>query len=189
MPSRKAIAARAVFYYYNLPAADETLYFSTNREGGKGRFDIYRARYVNGQYGEPENIGTPNSQFSEADNYISLDQSYLIVASYGRPEGFGDGDLYISFNQNGTRSKAFNLGEGINSPAREFAPIGSPDGRYLFFTSERGFQDTLPSKPYSFAELEKLLTSIENGRGNIYQIEMSALNLAELKSRSGASSP
>ena len=168
--------------FFPAPSADGTLYFSTNRQGGKGRFDIYRSRFVNGKYGEPENLGELNSQYTEADCYIAPDQSYLIFASYGRPDGFGDGDLYISFNQNGVWTKAVNLGAGVNSPAREYAPIGSPDGKSLFFTSERGFQDSIPPQPLSFAELGKLLRSIENGTGNIYRVEISALNLAKLKS-------
>ncbi|MEW6730209.1 MAG: hypothetical protein AB1489_02615 [Acidobacteriota bacterium] len=171
--------------FYPAIAADGTLYFSTVRQGGKGSFDIYCSRLVNGKYGEPENLGELNSPSSEVDCYIAADQSYLIFASYGRPAGIGDGDLYISFNQNGVWTKAINLGIGINSAAREYCPIGSPDGKYLFFTSERGFQDSIPTKAYSFSELRKLLTGIENGRGNIYQIEINALNLSELRSKVG----
>lgn len=166
---------------YPALAADETLYFSTNRDGGRGRFDLYRSKFVNGKYLEPENLGEVNSPVSEADCYVAPDQSFLIVASYGRADGFGDGDLYVSFNQNGVWTKAVNLGAGVNSTAREYAPIGSPDGKSLFFTSERGFQDIIPAKPFSFGELEKLTRSVENGKGNIYRIEIGALNLAALK--------
>ena len=167
--------------FFPAPAADGTLYFSAVREGGKGRFDIYRARLAGNKYGEPENLGEMNSANSEADCYVAPDQSYLIFASYGRADGFGDGDLYVSFNQNERWTKAVNLGAAINSPAREYAPIASPDGKYLFFTSERGFQDSVPPKPFSFGELEKFLRSIENGTGNIYQIEIRSLNLSRLK--------
>jgi Tol biopolymer transport system component len=167
--------------FYPAIAADGTLYLSTIRKAGKGRFDIYRSHLVNGKYTEPENLGELNSANSEVDCYIAPDQSYMILASYGRPAGIGDGDLYVSFNQNGVWTNAINLGAGINSTAREFTPIGSPDGKYLFFTSERGFQDSVPAKPYSYSEFGKHLRSIENGKGNIYQIEISALNLAQLK--------
>jgi Tol biopolymer transport system component len=167
--------------FYPAIAADGTLYFSTIRDGGKGRFDIYRSHLIDGKYTEPENLGGLNSSSSEVDCYIAPDQSYMIIASYGRPAGIGDGDLYVSFNRNGFWTKAVNLGAGVNSTAREFTPIGSPDGKYLFFTSERGFQDSVPSKPYSYSEFRKHLRSNENGKGNIYQIEISALNLAQLK--------
>jgi Tol biopolymer transport system component len=162
-------------------ASDGTLYFSAVRAGGKGRFDLYRARPAGVGYGPPENLGELNSPVSEVDCYVAPDQSYLIFASYGRAEGFGDGDLYVSFNQNGIWTKAVNLGRDINSTARDYAPIGSPDGKYLFFTSERGFQDRIPAKPLSFAELGKLSSGLENGTGNIYRVEIKTLKLAELK--------
>lgn len=162
-------------------AADGTLYFSAVRAGGKGRFDLYRSRFVDNKYTEPENLGEANSPFSEVDCFVAPDQSYLIFAAYGRADGFGDGDLFVSFNRDGVWTKPVNLGAGVNSAAREYAPIGSPDGKYLFFTSERGFQDSVPARPYSFAELERNLRSIENGGGNIYQIEIEALNLERLK--------
>src|SRR5262249_26593167 len=103
---------------YPSVTADGTLYFSSNREGGKGRGDIWRARLVDGRYGEPENLGEAiNSQFFEGDPFIAPDESYLVFVSYGRPDGFGDGDLYISFHREGAWTKAVNLGPEINSSA------------------------------------------------------------------------
>lgn len=161
--------------YYPSLAADGTLYFSTERQGGKGGFDLYRSRHVAGKYGEPENLGEANSQFAEIDSYIAPDQSFIIFASYGRPDGLGGGDLYISYNLNGSWTKAINLGAPINSNAREYCPIASPDGEYFFFTSERGFADTPPSKPLTYRELEDNLRSVRNGLGNVYQVDMSVL--------------
>ena len=58
----------------------------------------------------------------------------MIFASE-RPGGFGGSDLYISYRgAEGTWTKAKNLGEIINTPAEEYSPTISPDGKYLFFT-------------------------------------------------------
>jgi len=47
-------------------AANGTMYFGSDRQGGKGRTDIYRSRYVNGKYAEAENLGDAiNTQFNE----------------------------------------------------------------------------------------------------------------------------
>lgn len=74
--------------FYPSVTADGTLYFSSTREGGKGRGDIWRARLVDGRYSEPENLGEAiNSQFSEGDPFIAPDESYLVFVSYGRPDG------------------------------------------------------------------------------------------------------
>ncbi|HKX83865.1 MAG TPA: hypothetical protein VJL58_06585 [Pyrinomonadaceae bacterium] len=161
--------------YYPAIAADGTLYFSAMRPNGKGRFDLFRSQLIDGKYGEPENLSDLNSPTSEADCYISPDQSFIVFASYGRADGLGDGDLYISFNKGGSWTMPINLGAGVNSVAREYAPIGSPDGKTLLFTSERGFQDIAHEKPYTYGELQTSMKSVENGQGNIYRIEMSMI--------------
>jgi len=164
--------------YYPSVASNGTLYFSSSREGGKGRGDIYRARLVDGKYTEPENLGDAiNSQYPEGDPYIAPDESYLVFVSYGRPEGYGDGDLYISLRRDGVWTKAVNLGPKINSSALDFCPIVSPDGKYFFFTSERGFADQPLQSRLSYAQFAKQIHGPRNGLGDIYQADISVLNL------------
>jgi uncharacterized repeat protein (TIGR03803 family) len=150
--------------FYPSVTADGTLYFSTSREGEKGRGDIYRSKLVGGKYTEPENLGDAiNSQYSEGDPYIAPDESYLVFVSYGRPEGYGDGDLYISYRRDGVWTKAANLGSKINSSALDFCPIVSPDGKYFFLTSERGFADKPQERRLSSRELLNNIRGPRNG--------------------------
>jgi Tol biopolymer transport system component len=161
---------------YPTVTRDGTLYFVSSRPGGLGGSDIYRARLVNGKYAEPENLGPAiNSRFNEGDAYIAPDESYLIFTSAGRPDDLGGGDLYISFRKNGVWTPARHLGAGVNSSAREFCPIGSPDGKYLYFTSERGFGDTPPDRRLTYKELEANLRGIRNHLGNIWRIDLKAV--------------
>ena len=116
-----------------------TIYFhSPNIEGGHGGPDIYRSKHTAGKYEQPENLGISiNSESMEVSPCIAPDESYLLFSSM-RSEGFGDFDLYISYKKkDGTWTKAKNLGEKINSSARDDAPVVSPDGKYLFFMSRR----------------------------------------------------
>jgi hypothetical protein len=124
--------------YYPTLADDGTLYFSSNRAGGLGESDIYRAPPVDGELGAPINLGPAvNSPFIEFDPYIAPDQSYVIFASE-RPDGYGSSDLYISFRgPRGQWTPARNMGPGINSDSADFTPMLTPDGRYLFLTSDR----------------------------------------------------
>lgn len=39
--------------------ADGTIYFGSDRPGGVGGTDIWRARFVNGRFAAPENVGEP----------------------------------------------------------------------------------------------------------------------------------
>jgi len=47
------------------------------RKGGKGGLDIYRAKFVNGKYTEPENLGDViNTERSELECTISPDERF-----------------------------------------------------------------------------------------------------------------
>jgi len=167
--------------FYPSVAANGTLYFSSSRPGGKGAGDIYRSRLVDGQYTEPESLGDSiNTAAHEGDPFIAPDESYLIFASYGRSDdlgtsGAGSGDLYLSRNVAGTWTKPRHLDAPLNSPAREYCPIVSPDGRFFYFSSYRGFADTLPIAPANAAALATQAHGIRNGLGNIYRVPVSAL--------------
>lgn len=124
---------------------DGTIYFSSSCEGGKGASDLYCSRYGNGSYEKAENLGGPiNTQYREGDIFIAPDESYLIVMSSDRPEGYGSGDLYISFHKkDGSWTKAKNMGEKINTGSLEYCPMLSHGGKYLFFTSRRSGTDDI----------------------------------------------
>lgn len=165
--------------YHPTIANDGTLYFSSNRPGGRGGIDIYRARLVNGRYPEVENLGEPiNTPTNDFDGIIDPDQRFFIYAAYNLPDdtGGGTGDLYVSYNRNGMWTAGKNLGPKINTRAREYAPGITRDGRYFFYTSFTNSFD-IERQLKDYAELKGILSSPLNGRGNVYQIDMSALGL------------
>lgn len=124
---------------YPTVARNGTLYFQAKRAQGYGKADIYRSQLVKGVYQTPENLGPViNSEKYEGDVFIADDESYLVVSISGRADGYGDGDLYISFAQeDGSWSPLQNMGSAVNSAKRDFCPMVTPDGRYFFFTSKR----------------------------------------------------
>ena len=125
---------------YPTVVADGSLYFSSNRPGGFGGSDIWRApRLADGRFGTPVNVGSPpNSSAGEGDTFAAPDEQYLIFAS-GRAGGFGRGDLYVSFRKDdGNWGPPLNLGPTINTADTEFCPMVTPDGRYLFFSRRYG---------------------------------------------------
>jgi hypothetical protein len=128
----------------------------------------------------PENLGPGvNSPAVEVDSYVAPDQSFVVFAGFGRPDDLGNGDLYVSEQINGVWSPARHLGAGINSIAREYCPGASPDGKYFFFTSFRGFGEKVPDQPWTFRDLRNGFQSVLNGWGNIYQVDMSALGVGK----------
>lgn len=162
--------------WYPTVAANGTIYFGSDREGGKGRTDIYRSRLVNGKYTEAENLGEAiNTQFNEFEPLIALDESFLIFMTGGRSDGRGGFDLFVSYNRNGAWTKPANLGDKINSSGNEYSPTISPDGKYFFWTSTRGFADKPLEKRLNYQQLMNRLRSPRNGLGDIYQIDIGEL--------------
>ena len=133
--------------WYPTVSANGTIYFGSDREGGKGRTDIYRSRLVDGKYAEAENLGDAiNTQFNEFEPLVAPDESFLIFMAGGRADGLGGFDLYISYNRGGAWTKPANLGDKINSAGNEYSPAVSPGGGYFFWTSTRGLADKPPDK-------------------------------------------
>ncbi len=69
----------------------------------------------------------------DSNPFIDKNEKYLIYFST-TTEGFGDVDLYISFNEKGTWSKPVNLGNKINSKVGEFCPFFNEKEKKLYFS-------------------------------------------------------
>jgi WD40-like Beta Propeller Repeat len=141
-------------------ARDGTLYFQSDATGGG---DLYRAPRAGDAYPAAAPLDGISTPASESNPAISPDGTLLVFVS-DREGGLGGADLYASRLQGGVWSPAKNLGALVNSPQADFAPAFSPDGKYLFFTSER--PGIAPAPP--------------SGRppGDIYQIDVAAFDRA-----------
>jgi Tol biopolymer transport system component len=151
-------------------AANGNLYFTSSRKGGV--YEIYRSRLVDGKYQPAEEFGTdfngPTIDTFEAT--IAPDESFLLIGSFGRQPGNGSSDLYISYNRNGSWTNPQNLGTVINTPARDYSPRISGDGKWLLYTSETSDRP-LPS-PITYEQFERYSHGLYNGLGNLYRIPL-----------------
>jgi hypothetical protein len=171
----------ALFGYPSLSLAGN-LYFNPRREDGMGGEDVYVSKLIDGEYTEPENLGEQvNSEMDEVDPFIAPDESYLIFLRRDR-EGFGGFDLFISFRKDdGSWTRAKNMGEPINSSASELCPSVSPDGKYFFFTSYRSIHKPYSEKPLTYEEKIRILNSPGNGLGDIYWVDAKIIKKLKLE--------
>jgi hypothetical protein len=141
--------------------------------------DIYVSKYTNGAYEAPVRLSdSVNSMFYEVDPFIAPDESYLIFCRFG--DGFGATDLYISFRkEDGSWTKAKNMGEKINSTAADLCPFVTTDGKYLFFSSERSEHKSYSETPLTYEKKIEILSSPGNGSSDIYWV--SAKVIEDLK--------
>ena len=107
------------------------MYFSSNRDGGKGNKDIYVSTLVDGEFTAAVNAGDfINTEYTDGDPFVAPDESYLIYSSDRVPEGRG---IYISF-----RSKDGRWTRGVKMTSRFPKLMGgsvtvTADNKYLFF--------------------------------------------------------
>lgn len=115
--------------------ADGTLYFGSNRPGGKGGSDLWQATPDGaGGFLEPVNLDHLNTAGSEESVAVTRDGSTAVLAA----GEFGKEKLYASFKRNGVWSARVELSERINAPgSMSLSPTLSPDGSKLYFTSTR----------------------------------------------------
>ncbi|QLG44111.1 ankyrin repeat domain-containing protein [Costertonia aggregata] len=126
--------------YYISFTKDGTMYFSSSRNAPAERKnhdqDIYYSKFVDEQFQKAVGLGSSiNTKDYEADVFIDPEENYIIFCST-RANGFGRGDLYISFKDaNGAWTKSMNMGETINTKNHELCPFVTLDGKFLFYTS------------------------------------------------------
>ncbi|MFA5077455.1 MAG: hypothetical protein WC488_03440 [Candidatus Micrarchaeia archaeon] len=61
----------------HITSGGSEMYFHSARSGGKGMLDIWASRNVNGEWGEPENVGIVNSPENEGWPFLSQDRGEL----------------------------------------------------------------------------------------------------------------
>lgn len=118
------------------PDGNTALWFSRNRPGGPGGHDIWISRR-DGDRWRPATPVPFNTSGRDFDPAFSADGRAVYFCS-DRAGGQGGDDLYrVSVEGDGRFGQPENLGPAVNSTADEFAPMLSPDGRTLLFSSDR----------------------------------------------------
>lgn len=126
-------------------ADGRTLYYASNRSGGKGKNDLWRAQVMGIKadgtpfFGMPENLGDSiNTPYDEVSPFIHQDNNTLYFSSDGWP-GLGEKDIFLShMDEEGyfTQSSV-NLGYPINSSGDDIGFVVTASGKKAYFSSER----------------------------------------------------
>jgi len=120
-----------------LPAfsADGQTLIYTRRENRQEDF------YISTFDGESFSMGVPlndlNTDKNEGAHCISPDGEYIFFTGCHMPGGQGGCDLYITTKRDSQWIKPINMGPIVNSRDYDAHPTLSPDGKRLYFASER----------------------------------------------------
>lgn len=121
----------------SVSANGDKLFFTSNREGGKGGLDIYVcSRLEDGGWSDPQNLGnTINSKDNEKSPFIHSDSKTLYFTSDGH-QGLGGLDIFYARMQSDTLWQApLNIGYPINTENDDLGLVVSLDGKTAFFAS------------------------------------------------------
>lgn len=172
---------------YNDPAAntiepslnkDATImYFSSDRDGGFGGFDLYVSRFVNGKWTAPENLG-PRVNTAENEFYPFIHSSGRLYFSRGYEKKPGGYDLYYTESYNGKWISPVKLPPPFNSGRNDYTYYADDDFQTGFFTSDsRGSKDI-----YTFSSSFPKFDVSQQQRENNYCFVFFEENTVELDS-------
>ena len=160
----------------NIPLTEDADYFSSVTKTGIIYFNVWNEgdifRAIPGEDGyEVERLPDVinGGEFNVGDPFISPDEDYIIYRGYAKERRAGE--IFISFNQNGTWTTPQNLGEPINSKQHEMTPYVTTDGKIFIWASARLLE------PYSLKAGELVSNQLDkqcspdNGQLNIYYIK------------------
>ncbi len=134
-------------YWPSLSVDEQTLVFTglipkdADNEAvvGNRQEDFFVSDFENGKWSKPQNLGSPpNTSDNEGAQSITADASKMFFTACNRSDGKGGCDIYYSEKRNGLWTRPRNLGEPVNTSAKETQPSISADGRTLYFVSNRG---------------------------------------------------
>lgn len=118
-----------------ISADGKKLYLTGCGWGRNSGCDLYISEYQNGIWTMPQKLkGSVNTDSWESQPCISADGRELFFVSRRN----GNADIYRSErNVDGTWGEPQNIGEPVNSKGSEMAPFLHPDGRTLYFSSDK----------------------------------------------------
>ena len=122
----------------SITADGKELYFAAQWRAGRGDYDIWQSyRDAGGAWSEPINLGLRiNTKDAEYSPAISPDGKRLFFAAQRNESR--EYDLYMSERkEGGTWQDPVQLPEPVRSRFNEYCPAVAPDGKTLYFASDR----------------------------------------------------
>ena len=123
----------------SLSADGKTLYFTSDKPGGLGGRDIYKATLINDSiWGNVENLGpTINTPYNDDAPFFHPDGRTLVFSSEGHNSMGGYDVFHTQLKVDSTWKPVENIGYPINSPDRDTYYVLSADGKTGYFSSGR----------------------------------------------------
>ena len=124
-------------YAYNEVTGQERLYFVSDREGGKGKLDIWYVDIsVNGDFSLPMNVPNINTKENDITPYYDSKTRSLYFSSEGY-RSLGGYDVYKTKETDGIFGDVDHMGAPINSSYEDIYYSTDGTGETAYFSSNR----------------------------------------------------
>lgn len=158
--------------FYPSVVNDGSMYYTAAYDNGIGGEDIWYTQLVDGVYQTPVPVSGVSTGNDEFNAYIDPSEQFMYFSSFGRSDGLGGGDLYISRKSGGAWGQGVNLGNRINSENLDYCGVVSPDGRFLYFTSERrNTSNESSNNPFDLSAVLNSILTPNKTSSSIYWIK------------------
>ena len=116
----------------------KTLYFSSDKPGGKGQTDLYQVPlFDDGSFGSPKNMAALNTLGKEMFPFVDSDG--VIYFASDRQESMGGLDLFMApLEADGSYHRVYHTGQQINSRHDDFAYTINANGIGFFGSNRQG---------------------------------------------------
>jgi len=153
-------------------AANGDLYF-TNMYGDSKRNHLFHAAYKDGKYAAPEPMPFSDDRWSDVDETVAPDESFMVFSSTRPPTPPQQMDLFIVFRKDGKWGEPQHLADSINHQGGIIEARLSPDTHTLYFSS--GYETTVnyPKDAATTAQSLRDMDSWNDGAYNIWQVDIS----------------
>jgi outer membrane protein OmpA-like peptidoglycan-associated protein/tetratricopeptide (TPR) repeat protein len=126
----------------SMTADGRTLFFSSDRKGGKGEADIYMVSFDGNNWGEPQNLGPEINTGGNEVFPFAKHKDTLFFSSDGHG-GMGGLDIFITIFDGNSWSHPRNLKAPINTNFDDFSFYRNAEGMSGYFSSNRSGRDQI----------------------------------------------
>ncbi|HEY4080168.1 MAG TPA: hypothetical protein VGM81_05685 [Burkholderiaceae bacterium] len=164
-------------------AGDGSLYFM-DRVGGKGPFHIWRAQAKTGGWAAAQLVKLGSDPaWQEVDPAVAPDESFLVFSAKAPDDEHER--LFIAFRSGSTWGSPVDLGDSVNgrkggNDSNE-GRLG-PDGRTLYFSSDRTVPIHYPHTVQQAAQDLARIEAWDNGNQNVWSVSLEPWIAAARKS-------
>lgn len=127
-------------YFPALTVDEQVIVITRNIRSSAGDYDedFYGSVKEGGEWTMAKNLGAPlNTDNNEGAQTISPDGRWMFFTGCNRRDGRGSCDIYFSRREGSGWSEPVNIGPPVNSSKWESQPSIAPDGKTLYFSSNR----------------------------------------------------